>query len=570
MTEMLLTRSARWRSAIAQRDPRAAARATPTDAPEAERRSAAWLLWNRAQSLDVWIDPNRLQSSRSDGDVVSALIRAGGLSDLKTEVRAGVSHGSRFQRGNAIDVIAGARMTGAERLLRRVLVDDDDPVLARSAAGAARRLGLRSLLGAIERRALSSADNSEVEDLTWAALQLAPSGERLALALRLAGTEDRSLREWTLLGALKPAEQLNWLAIRARAQGEHWEASYGVERLEQLIAELGRPTRRQAAQVALVAAVARQSSPAIIEFLGNNPAGAVGLIDAVDEELVAAWEIVPLLRAVPVATLDRHGARAELLELLSPAEPLAEVPLPVGRDRRPAFRPLAHRQSLTEILAIERREDLLTALHETQALGRQVAEAPAAEKQRLIDKLDGLWSERDLREAVRVSGNEANIEAWAEAVMRLGPLLQWRLSERRWAQAALSGWLFQPQLAWLADQAGTQGVYRALRDDPSGRSLADLIAVVPATDLDVVVQALIERTPGALTEVHDAKLEAVAGRLSSDRPELLAELAEREPSIELLAAPYLAQAGNLDVQRRLLRQADHITSRRRAHQPPRQ
>jgi SIR2-like domain len=549
MASMLLARSSDWRSVIAGRDPRAAARSTPPSAPEEERSRAAWLLWNRAQRLDVWIDPSRLEATRSDGEIVSRLIRAGGLADLRAEVRASVERGSRFQRGNAIDVLAGAHIEGVEPLLRRVLVEDGDPVLLRSAAGAARRLKLKGLLGPIERRTFGPGDKSETGDLGWAALELAPPGERLALAVRLDANNSGSIREWSLLGALGPADQLSLLAIRARMDSEMGRASEGAERLERVLAALETATKRQAAQVALVAAIAKVSSASVVEFLGSHPEGAVGLLDAIDEQRVESWEIPELLRAVGPHALERHGASSQVLALFAPPEAQPVVrPAPLPRHQPSAEIPQPAR-TVEEILAVTDRRQLLRALHELGQLASEVANAPTERRDRLAAELDELWGERDLRDAIDVRGTEATVQGWGEAILRIGPELHWQLSEVRWIQAALCGWLYQPQLVWLAEQAQPGRASRATAEVPSGPSLADLVEIGAPEDLPAVVDEILARDPGALPEI---KLESVAMRLAETRPDLLARLAEHDPALEPLAGPRLAAGGDLDAQRAML------------------
>jgi hypothetical protein len=189
------------------------------------------------------------------------------------------------------------------------------------------------------------------------------------------------------------------------------------------------------------------------------------------------------------------------------------------------------------------------ALQELGRLATGASEAPREDTERLEQELDAVWGERDLREAIEVRGTEATVRGWADAVLRLGPALHWRLSDERWAQAALCQWLYQPQLAWLAAQADPGRGARAAAAAPGARALADLLAICAPEDLASVVGEVLARNRGEIPEI---KLEGIARRIAEVEPELLAPLGEHEPALAPLVAPRLAAAGDLSAQRDLL------------------
>jgi hypothetical protein len=520
-------------------------------APPDERRRAAELLWSRAQDLDIWIDQRTLSGARSDAQVVASLIEAGGLEELKGRVKDAVTGGSRFQRGNAIDVLAEARFDDAERLLRRVIVDDDDEVVRRGAASAARQLDLAALLGPLETRALRATDNAEAGDLASVALELTPASEKLSLAIRLTRGRRDEVHDWTLLDRLPEADQLPWLVIQSKNGGEPDPLT--ADRITRIAGEKRRASAHQATQIAFVAAAARANSAAVVDFVRRRPHSATGLIDALDGHLVESFEIIDLLLAVGSRALERHGAAAGVLDDVRAWEQAARGRVrhaPPAPRARPA--PLQPPQ-LEAILRIQDRDERLRELlRGGDQLTSQPGDAPAPVKARLAEELSELWGERDLRSGVDVLEDKATITAWAHAILQAGPPLKLELSAARWVQVALCEWLYPPQTGWLLEQTEPARVALALDASPSARSLADLIQLSAASDLAAVVAAILALDPGRLPR-H--KIEAVAATLARhERPDLLAELAAHDPAVAPVAEPFLAISGDEDAQRKLLEQ----------------
>jgi hypothetical protein len=354
-----------------------------------------------------------------------------------------------------------------------------------------------------------------------------------------------AVHEWSVTGALSPAEQLSWLSIRARNRPERGSAAVSAERLEPLLSSLGSPTKRQAAQVALIAAVAHLATPAVLAFLRSQPDGAVGLLDAIDERLVAPYEVAELLGAVGRNALEHHGATSEMLAVFEePAQRPRWRPT-IARRAAPTEETQTGLASLEEVLAMPRPR----ALQELGRLAAGAGEAPREVRERLEQELDVVWGERDLREAIEVRGIEATVQGWADLVLRMGPALHWRVSDERWTQAALCQWLYQPQLAWLATQADPGRGARAAAAAPGARALADVLEICAPEDLASVIREILARDPGEIPEI---KLDGIARRVVENEPELLAPLAEHEPALAPLVAPRLAAAGDLGAQRDLL------------------
>ena len=149
------------------------------------------------------------------------------------------------------------------------------PSGASSPVSAARQLSLTSLTGALERRAANPEDDGEAGDLASVAVALTPSSERPSLARRLLSAANSEVHDWHVLEGAARATQIRWLADRTTTPREDdW---WTREHLDEVVSALRRPSRRLAAQVALVAAVARSRSTVVREFHSRRPAGAVGL-----------------------------------------------------------------------------------------------------------------------------------------------------------------------------------------------------------------------------------------------------------------------------------------------------
>lgn len=546
VAELLLPRSEEWRTAMATRDPRAAARATPVDASRRDRARAARYLWTRAQQLEVWIDRCEPARTRSDGDIVSSLIRSGGLKGLAKEVRSAVFDGSRFQRGNAVEVVVEARLTGAEALLRRVLVDDADSVVRRAAASGARRLRLRELLGPLERRALSPEDEAEATDLASVVLTLTPPRERIDVALRLTLAGNREVHDWKVVEGLSPAEQLRWLALRSRRGGaEDW---WVREHLDALIEALPRLTRHQQAQLGRVLAYAGTRATSAVTFLKSHPNAAIGLIDAIDARTVEPYEIIELLVASGSVVLAKHGASTKVLQHVRMWEQAREQRPPLIE---PPEKPRPEQKTLSQVMAIDNpNERLFFLLKQDGQLVRQVADASPSTRAQMETTLDDLWGEQDLRDGVESREDGATIAAWAQAVLQYGPALGWSLEEGRWTQVATCGWLWEPQVTWLRAQAHPGSMSHALSSHPGPRAIGDLAALAGDHDLTDLVSVVVAHPPDWS---YAWSIDQIVQRLvKARRSDLLRRLADHAPWLADRVRPSLAASGDVTAQREQL------------------
>jgi hypothetical protein len=540
---LLLPVAPAWRGALAGRDARAAARAVPVTADPAERRWAARTLWERARDLKVWLT-DFSRSASSDAEIVGQLLAAGDAEDLADEIRGALREGSRYGRGSAVSVLRAWRPPDATALLRRVLDQDPDSTVRRNAASVAVSLQLSALLGSVLRRACKWEDGSEAGDMAFAALRLAGAQERLEVAARMVQAGNREVHDFEVVDGLRPSVALRWLAQRVREQADDTHDWWAKEHLDEILGELKQPRPRTVGLAAYVAAATEHTSTVTVDFLQRNRShAAVGLLDAIGDRLAHPYEIGALLRAVGAEALERQGAPDELTMLACPLPPAT----PAAPSRSPARK---SPRGLEAILGIgdpdERRERLLGR---SQALARQVREASPDVKQRVAQELEALWGENDLAAAVALVPNGATVSDWAAGVLFLGPEVDLPLSPDRWTQVVVCGWLFEPQLRWLARHQ-RPGVVRALlKDAPPVEALGDLAELAADDELEAVVVALEHLAPSGLGERPAQRI--VARLVRARRPDLLRRAASLAV-VASIAEPELAEAGDVDAQRQQL------------------
>jgi SIR2-like domain len=541
---LLLPVSEPWRTALAERDPRAAARAVPVTAEAAERRWAALTLWQRARELDIWLtDFDR--SAPSDADILGRLLAAGGAEELADDIRRDLRDASRYGRGSAVSVLRTWDPPDAVALLRGVLDQDPDSTVRRNAASVAVSLELSELAGSVVRRGCAPEDDAEADDMAFAALRLVALEERLDVAARMRRAGNRRVADWEVVEGLNPAVALRWLAQRVRDREDDAADWWVKERLDQLIADLRRPRRATVVLVAYVAAAVEYNSTAVIDFVARYGANAaVGLLDAIGDGLAHPYEVGPLLRAVGTAALERQGAPAGIVALAMPFESKAPAPSVAPRAPRAA----GGLEAILDIADPDERRGRL--LRQSQALARQVRTASVEIKGRLAQELEALWNGNDLRAAVTLTPGGANLAHWAAGVLFFAPEVDLPLSSERWAQVALCGWLFEPQLRWLRQQQ-PDGAHRALLDqDVSPDALGDLAELAADDELEPLVAAIERAAPATFRDRHARRI--VARLVRARRPDLLRRAAAAAPPVAAIADPELAAAGDVDAQRQQL------------------
>jgi hypothetical protein len=538
--QMVLDRSGEWRAEVASRDRHFAARATPREAPRGERLEAASTLWRRALEWDVWVEPVHWNEAGSDAMAIVDLIEGGDLDSLLEEIRRALVAPSRYARGNAVDVLAAVPVEDIAAVLADVLESDEDAVVRRSAASAARRLQLVDVRDQVTRWAMAPADNSEAAEMAAAAIALAPPERRLAVAEEIAEAGNPAAWDGLRSADLPAADRLAMLE-RQWKEDSASRASLARE-LTRLVAELGHGVARETAErLAHLAALLKAADPVVLEFAAANSEDAArGVVRALAERELSHSGIARLLGAIGPVALETAGADPIAVEA-SAGRPELEVRRVVSSPEAVLGPPaLAAALRLAEP---QRREQLARLV----SLEREGVDELGDEGTEILRQtLDRWWGQADLRAAVKVEGPRADIEPWAATVLRFGAAARLLLDDERWIQVATCGWLFEPQLDWLALQATQDRVDQGAARAPSVRVLADLARIAGGFDRHRVL-ARLESTPlDDAAEVDLLRAGEEVARVDGLRG--LERLTAADRRWAALLRPQLAAAGSLEAQ----------------------
>jgi hypothetical protein len=521
--KMVASRSGRWRAAIAERDVRFAARATPRDAPLDERAAAATLLWRRATDQDIWIDPMRRDfETVTDGEIVADLMRAGGLNELEDEIREGLHAPTRFVRGNAVDVLSMIPVPDIAAILGGVLEHDSDSVVRRSAASAARRLELTQLAEIVLERAKSPDDESEAGDMASVALRLSAPDRRLEVAVAIVEAGNHKVRDYMVLEGAPLADRAEWLATRARL-GRGMASSVARELADLVTEAAALADDALTERLGYAAALVESRDERVLEFVAATPAASRGLVAALEEGAVVKWEIAQLLEAAGEDALRQAGASDDVLTTVASWRSAREVP--VAEPELVETPEPDSRRDLRDVLRLPAEERRVELIRRASLDRAKIDELTEPEIEALGETLDAWWGDADLRAAVRVTGRSANIDHWAVVVLSFGPAMNLALSDERWVQVGTCGFLFEPQYKWLIAQASQDRLDRAAEEAAGNvRVLSELLYVGAELDTARVVERLVEADDSSADELdrlrageslltvrNRAGLEALAG-----------------------------------------------------------
>jgi hypothetical protein len=304
-----------WRRALAARDPLAAARPVPQDASSAERLEAARLIWNQYAEWRIWIHDYQRMSIVEDKTVLARLLATDGLGELHEEIRAAVSSDVRELIGNAIMVLADLGDRSIESQLRVVLEENPDYVLRRMAAIAARDLGLDALFYVIAHRAIHSADPTEAQDMTYAAIDLADAHELPNFALRAAekGGEASMVLSYAIQGRMSVEAELSVLRARATHRAEPLQRER--ERLLALLPELQLDDHRVVESTVFVAGSWRIETDDLRSIIRGQPAPAARASVELERTRAAyIFDLDWILADIGEDDLAEAGASESLIE----------------------------------------------------------------------------------------------------------------------------------------------------------------------------------------------------------------------------------------------------------------
>lgn len=304
-----------WRQAVASRDPLAAARAIPSNAALDERVRAARLIWETYVGWRIWISDYRRMTIVEDESVLARLLGTDGLDELHAEIRAAISAEARETVGNAIKVLATLGDRTIEPQLRQILEANDDYVLRRMAAIAARDLKLDALFYLIAHRALHPAESTEAQDLTFAALDLASVEDLFGFALRAAtrGGETIGLLGHVIQGRLSARDELAVLRAWASRRTEPLVSERG--RLLELLPTLPLDDEEIAESALFVAGSWHVLDGALDELAKKRPQAAVrAAIDLVQLDAAHIFELNWIFEQIDLECLVEGGATEAMLQ----------------------------------------------------------------------------------------------------------------------------------------------------------------------------------------------------------------------------------------------------------------
>jgi hypothetical protein len=305
---LVASASEAWRKALADRDPLAAARAVPPDAPLEERQASARLIWAQYAEWRVWIHDYDRISIVEDETVLARLLATEGLEDLRDEIRTAMTSDVREVVGNAIMVLANLGDRTVEPILRAVLESNPDYVLRRMAAIAARDLDLDGLLYLIAHRALHPEDTTEAQDMTYAVIDLADPEELALFALKAArkGAEASSTLSYALRGRVDRRTEFDVLRARAERRAEPF--SRERNRLQEILPSLDLTDPAVAEAVVFVAgawSVDVEETRVVIRDHAVSAARA--LVELERTGAAYAFELDWILEEIDIRDLERAG-----------------------------------------------------------------------------------------------------------------------------------------------------------------------------------------------------------------------------------------------------------------------
>jgi hypothetical protein len=570
-------RSQQWRDAVAARDPLAAARATPAQAPEPDRERALHVLWQNALDRQIWVWDYGTQLT-DDAEAMGRLGRT--LSDAAlAPILIAVHGGTPEDQGNAVRVLARARPGAIERDLRALLADPDrNGVVVRQAAIAAADAALTSLIEDIVAMLVARPDSLVQQDGVHSLLRLTPPERLLEISLQLMRSEEADYVLTAVSDRLAPADTVV-LAGAYVSEGNDLERTWVTDKV------LAAMARVQAAdmtadvvaatvEVALawrvesddVVRICRSDRDAALERLGEIMAG----------RDIPWWEAIRVARIFTVQELEGVALPQELVEQV--ASQLVQQ-TPAGKDAaadaarrgegfmREARRARPEREApaaLGELLErpeSERAQTDREIIDGIQRFARQVGDLTASQREALIGRLEAWWPQKSFRDTItRVSANEWRQEGPAAAWTWIGPLAKPPLSADHWAQLATCG-IAMPELQrWLLETETADGAYAAigfLVDEKDPRHWWYLLACCrdPLPNaLLVACSDSIDLQPNLPDDdgvVH--QLTEIGHRfLGNDREDLARSLAARVAAFSDALIPLLANAGDVSAQERLL------------------
>ncbi len=569
--------SPEWRSALAERDPLAAARATPEGAPTAEVEAAARTLWKNAVATQVWMWERGMQIV-DDADSAGRLLKAVPGCSLEADVLAAAcGRGTDQDRGNAITILARAEHPQLKAILLEVLAEkDQNGVVLRQAVIAAEKRQYIDLIAPIVEMLRREPDHLVHQVGVHVLSRMVPRESLLAVFTQLLATPEADYAIAVVLSQLTPGESLLLLAAYLDgAEGDDDDEERRdltgrrpVERLfERLnLAELDRPELVAAIDVSLAL---RLHTHRLGEIAEREPELALDhLVDLANSRGLEWWQLIALAEHFEPGQLRQAGApeevaeragqrRAAIAEQAKRVEEVGESGFGDPLDRTP--NPGREHPGLTDLLAREDGDPELQ--HRSEELSAEVEQLTDSERTELLRRMEAWWPEVPFIETItRKSANEWS-QSWpAAAWIRYAPKARPTLDAKRWGELAACGVLWDAQTQWLLSLYSVAGAYAGLKTlEGAGEPerwrqfLSCCEDPLPNPVLLACAEQLNAELPEEGTQHYD--LRWLARRiLENGRRDLAERIAARSEGFTTMLEPLLASSGHVPTQCRLVKE----------------
>ncbi len=562
-------RSKDWRVALAARDPRAAARATPRDAPVKERSAALRRLWDAAIDAQVWFwdhGPGLID----DAEAMIRLVRGIPTGRVAKEMRRAVHAGTSQDQGNAIHILSRALPDGLEPVLRKVLRDPDrNRVVLRQAALAASECGFVGLIDDITEMLVREEESVVHQDGILALRRLMGGTPRLDVYRRLMAVPEADYVLALVHDELAPAEVTVLLSDHLRSGGDPRMLPRGLELPELFAALLPERLSPEALEAAVRVAVLLDLDRQTLERLKEaDPVVALSTLAGLIEEDEMGWyHAFDLAILYSSSELRDAGIPGDVIERTEQRREIETERVRFAAEEaghRPKCAPTTEDDGSEEppTLAglLEDPDSDANILRNSQYFAPQVGDLDDRLQGELRSRLARWWPQKEFRSTITPTGPNSWQQEWkAAAWIWFGPAARPRLSARQWGQLASCGILFATQSEWLQSVQSLDGVYQAvdaMGDDGDADRWAQLLDC--CTDplpnrLLVRCAEVLDPDIGADEAGRQYRARAIARRfVDAGRIDLAERLASRTRRFASVLPLLLAEAGDIHSQEAML------------------
>jgi hypothetical protein len=569
--------SSEWRAALAERDPLAAARATPEGATPAEVEAAARTLWENAVETQVWMWERGMQIV-DDADSTGRLLKAMPGCSLAAHVLAAArGRGTDQDRGNAITVLARAEHPELKAILLEVLAEEgQDGVVLRQAVIAAERHRLLDLVEPIVAMLKREPDHLVHQVAIHMLSRMVPRERLLDVFTELLDGPEADYAIAVVISLLSPGESLLLLAAYLSGGGTEDDVEErrdltgrrSVESLfEQLdVAELGHAELVAAIDVSLAL---RLHTGRLAEIAEREPELALErVVELANDRGLEWWQLITLAEHFESHQLREAGAPEDVAERVSQRRSaIAEQAKRVEKEGEPEFVDLLDRSpspdhvrpGLAELLSREGSDPELQ--RRSEELPAEVEELSDAERNELLKRMESWWPEVPFVETITRKGEHEWSQSWpAAAWIRYAPKARPPLDADRWGELAACGILWDPQTRWLLSRYSVSGAYAGLRTlegvgepDRWRQFLSCCKDPVPNPVLLACAEQLDAQLPEEGSQRYNLRW---LGRrmLESGRRDFAERIAARSDGFDTLLKPLLASSGDVRAQRKLVKE----------------